>query len=93
MYEQRMRTYANNALALSTRNAHNAASEARLRRVPFRLLLRLAEAFPPVKRVVFRPTPAELGLSRPCASPTARPVGYDILLSAVPGGRSPSTAT
>jgi 2-polyprenyl-6-methoxyphenol hydroxylase-like FAD-dependent oxidoreductase len=54
-YEQRMRTYANDALALSTRNAHSAASEARLPRFIFRTLLRLAEAFPPVKRAVFRP--------------------------------------
>jgi hypothetical protein len=33
----------------------NAASEARLPRIAVRTLLRLAEAFPPVKRAVFRP--------------------------------------
>jgi 2-polyprenyl-6-methoxyphenol hydroxylase-like FAD-dependent oxidoreductase len=54
-YEQNMREYANQALALSTRNA---ASPKRLPRTAFRSLLRIAEAIPPVKRKVFnnRPT-------------------------------------
>jgi 2-polyprenyl-6-methoxyphenol hydroxylase-like FAD-dependent oxidoreductase len=56
-YEVRMREYANEALALSTRNARNAASEARFPRQAFRTLLRVAEAVPPLKRRIF-PTSA-----------------------------------
>jgi 2-polyprenyl-6-methoxyphenol hydroxylase-like FAD-dependent oxidoreductase len=56
-YENLMRAYANQALALSTRNARNAATAARLPRVAFRAVLRIAEAVPPVKRQLFRPAP------------------------------------
>jgi 2-polyprenyl-6-methoxyphenol hydroxylase-like FAD-dependent oxidoreductase len=52
-YEQQMRGYANEALALSTRNARNAASEKRLPRLAFRTLLKVTDAVPPVKRKVF----------------------------------------
>jgi 2-polyprenyl-6-methoxyphenol hydroxylase-like FAD-dependent oxidoreductase len=52
-YEQQMRGYANQALALSTRNARNAAATDRLPRLAFRTVLRLAEAVPPVKRKLF----------------------------------------
>jgi 2-polyprenyl-6-methoxyphenol hydroxylase-like FAD-dependent oxidoreductase len=52
-YEQHMRGYANEALALSTRNANNAASDKRLPRMAFRTLLRVADAVAPVKRAVF----------------------------------------
>ncbi|HZZ48404.1 MAG TPA: NAD(P)/FAD-dependent oxidoreductase [Pseudonocardia sp.] len=52
-YEAQMREYANVALALSTRNARNAASPRRLPRIAFRALLRAADALPPVKRAVF----------------------------------------
>jgi 2-polyprenyl-6-methoxyphenol hydroxylase-like FAD-dependent oxidoreductase len=57
-YEQTMREYANQALALSTRNARNAASPKRLPRTAFRSLLRITEAVPPVKRKVFNNRPA-----------------------------------
>jgi 2-polyprenyl-6-methoxyphenol hydroxylase-like FAD-dependent oxidoreductase len=53
-YEHRMRGYANDALSVSTRNARNAASDKRLPRLGFRVLLRAAEAVPPLKRAVFR---------------------------------------
>ena len=66
-YEQHMRGYANPALALSTRNARNAASGARVPRLVFRALLRVAEAVPPVKRALF-PDPA---------APPARTVQLD----------------
>lgn len=52
-YEREMVVYANKALALSTRNARTAASEARLPRLAFRSMLRVAEAVPPVKRAMF----------------------------------------
>jgi 2-polyprenyl-6-methoxyphenol hydroxylase-like FAD-dependent oxidoreductase len=52
-YEREMRAYANEALALSTRNARTAASEARFPRLAFRSMLRVAEAVPPVKRAMF----------------------------------------
>jgi 2-polyprenyl-6-methoxyphenol hydroxylase-like FAD-dependent oxidoreductase len=55
-YENAMRGYANHALALSTRNARNAAATARLPRLAFRTVLRIAEAIPPVKRQLFGPT-------------------------------------
>jgi len=54
-YETRMREYANQALALSTRNARRAASTSRVPRLAFRTVLRVAEAVPPVKRRLFRP--------------------------------------
>jgi 2-polyprenyl-6-methoxyphenol hydroxylase-like FAD-dependent oxidoreductase len=52
-YEEQMRGYANQALALSTRNARNAAATDRLPRLAFRTVLRLAEAVPPIKRKMF----------------------------------------
>ena len=52
-YENEMRIYANDALAVSTRNARNATSDARLPRIAFRTALRLAEAVPPFKRAMF----------------------------------------
>jgi 2-polyprenyl-6-methoxyphenol hydroxylase-like FAD-dependent oxidoreductase len=57
-YEAHMRTYANQALALSTRNARNAASPSRLPRLAFRSALRIAEAIPAAKRRMFA-TPAQ----------------------------------
>jgi 2-polyprenyl-6-methoxyphenol hydroxylase-like FAD-dependent oxidoreductase len=57
-YEERMRSYANQALALSTRNARNAASPSRLPRLAFRSALRIAEAVPPAKRRMFGTAPA-----------------------------------
>jgi 2-polyprenyl-6-methoxyphenol hydroxylase-like FAD-dependent oxidoreductase len=57
-YEEQMRGYANQALALSTRNARNAASPRRLPRLAFRSALRLAESVPPAKRRMFGGTPA-----------------------------------
>jgi 2-polyprenyl-6-methoxyphenol hydroxylase-like FAD-dependent oxidoreductase len=61
-YEKQMRIYANDALAQSTRNARNAASEGRLPRIAFRTALRLAEAMPPIKRAMFghRPTQGDV---------------------------------
>jgi 2-polyprenyl-6-methoxyphenol hydroxylase-like FAD-dependent oxidoreductase len=56
-YERRMRGYANEALTLSTRNARTAGSDARLPRLAFRTLLRLAEAVPPMGRAVFPEPP------------------------------------
>ena len=53
-----MRGYANQALALSTRNARNAASPSRLPRMAFRSALRVAEAIPSAKRRMFGATPA-----------------------------------
>jgi 2-polyprenyl-6-methoxyphenol hydroxylase-like FAD-dependent oxidoreductase len=59
VYEDQMRGYANQALALSTRNARNAASPSRLPRIAFRSVLRIAEAVPPAKRRLFgAPAPA-----------------------------------
>jgi 2-polyprenyl-6-methoxyphenol hydroxylase-like FAD-dependent oxidoreductase len=52
-YEDQMRGYANRALALSTRNARNAASPSRLPRIAFRSALRIAEAVPPARRRLF----------------------------------------
>jgi len=52
-YEEEMRSYANRAISVSTRNAKTAGSEARLPRLAFRTLLRVAEAVPTVKRRVF----------------------------------------
>ncbi|MFD9733302.1 FAD-dependent oxidoreductase [Umezawaea sp. NPDC059074] len=54
-YETTMREYANEALAVSTRNARNATSPARLPRTAFRTMLRVAEALPPVKKAMFSP--------------------------------------
>jgi 2-polyprenyl-6-methoxyphenol hydroxylase-like FAD-dependent oxidoreductase len=55
-YEEQMRGYANEALALSTRNARNAASTQRLPRLAFRTLLKVTNAVPPMKRAVFPAT-------------------------------------
>ena len=55
-YEDQMRGYANQALALSTRNARNAASTRHLPRLAFRSALRVAEALPPAKRRMFGAT-------------------------------------
>jgi 2-polyprenyl-6-methoxyphenol hydroxylase-like FAD-dependent oxidoreductase len=52
-YEEQMRSYANRALGLSTRNARTAAADARLPRLAFRTMLRVAEAVPPIKRGMF----------------------------------------
>ncbi|MGH3249959.1 MAG: FAD-dependent oxidoreductase [Trebonia sp.] len=60
-YEERMRAYANQALALSTRNARNAAATERLPRLAFRTVLRVAEAVPPVKRKLFGISPQAAG--------------------------------
>lgn len=54
-YESAMRGYANQALALSTRNAKNAALAGRSGRTAFRTLLRLGSAVPPLKRRMFGP--------------------------------------
>lgn len=48
-----MRRYANQALTLSSRNARGAAA-GRPGRQAFRVMLRIAEAAPPVKRKTFR---------------------------------------
>jgi 2-polyprenyl-6-methoxyphenol hydroxylase-like FAD-dependent oxidoreductase len=58
-YEAGMRVYANQALKLSTRNAHSAASESRLPRLGFRTALRVANAVPPVNRAMFGNPTAE----------------------------------
>jgi 2-polyprenyl-6-methoxyphenol hydroxylase-like FAD-dependent oxidoreductase len=55
-YEERMRGYANEALAVSTRNARNAASTRRLPRLAFRTLLTATNAVPALKRTVFPAT-------------------------------------
>lgn len=55
-YENAMRGYANQALALSTRNATNAALASRFSRSMFRTLLRVGSTFPPLKRGMFGPT-------------------------------------
>lgn len=49
-YESEMRGYANRAVGLSRRNAEIASSDAGFPRRMFRLVLRLAQAFPPVMR-------------------------------------------
>jgi 2-polyprenyl-6-methoxyphenol hydroxylase-like FAD-dependent oxidoreductase len=57
-YEAGMHVYANQALKLSTRNAHSAASESRLPRLGFRAALRVANAVPSLNRAMFgKPTP------------------------------------
>jgi 2-polyprenyl-6-methoxyphenol hydroxylase-like FAD-dependent oxidoreductase len=55
-YEAEMRGYANEALALSTRNARNAASTKRMPRLAFRTLLKVTNAIPPIKHKVFPST-------------------------------------
>jgi hypothetical protein len=51
-YEQSMRTYAKQALAVTIGNACNAAGD-RLERTAFRALLGVAEAAPPLKQAMF----------------------------------------
>jgi 2-polyprenyl-6-methoxyphenol hydroxylase-like FAD-dependent oxidoreductase len=55
-YETTMRTYANQALALSTRNARNAALGGRASRTAFRTLLRVGTVVPPLKHRMFGAT-------------------------------------
>jgi 2-polyprenyl-6-methoxyphenol hydroxylase-like FAD-dependent oxidoreductase len=55
-YEKAMRAYANQALALSTRNATGAALSSPTARTAFRTVLRVGSAFPPLKRKMFGPT-------------------------------------
>jgi 2-polyprenyl-6-methoxyphenol hydroxylase-like FAD-dependent oxidoreductase len=55
-YETAMRQYANQALALSTRNARNAALGTTASRTVFRSLLRLSNVIPPLRRRMFGPT-------------------------------------
>jgi 2-polyprenyl-6-methoxyphenol hydroxylase-like FAD-dependent oxidoreductase len=55
-YEEEMRVYANRAIGVSTRNARTAGSDARLSRLAFRTMLRVAEAVPAVKRRVLTNT-------------------------------------
>jgi hypothetical protein len=50
-----MRTYANAALARSTRNAQNAATTSQVKRTLFRGLLRSASATPSLTRSMFGP--------------------------------------
>jgi salicylate hydroxylase len=52
-YEERMRTYANAAVGQSLRSARTVGSDSRLGRTAFRALLRVAEAVPPVKRLMY----------------------------------------
>ncbi|MDT7670996.1 MAG: hypothetical protein QOC74_3779, partial [Pseudonocardiales bacterium] len=52
-YEQEMRGYANRAIGMSLSNAERAASDARLPRLAFRTVLRVAQAVPPLKRAMF----------------------------------------
>jgi len=52
-YEHEMRDYANRAIGLSLDNARRAASDARLPRLAFRSVLRVAQAVPPLKRAIF----------------------------------------
>jgi 2-polyprenyl-6-methoxyphenol hydroxylase-like FAD-dependent oxidoreductase len=54
-YESAMRTYANAALARSTRNAQNATTTSQAKRTLFRALLRTAAATPPLTRSMFGP--------------------------------------
>lgn len=63
-YEESMRTYANDALAQSTRNALNAASEYRFERFTFRTLLRLASKWPPVERLMFGHASAKIAVAK-----------------------------
>jgi 2-polyprenyl-6-methoxyphenol hydroxylase-like FAD-dependent oxidoreductase len=52
-YEREMRGYANRAIGMSLSNAERAASDARLPRLAFRTVLRVAQAVPPLKRALF----------------------------------------
>ena len=55
-YETAMRGYANQALALSTRNATNATLATRANRTAFRTLLRIGNVVPALKGKMFGPT-------------------------------------
>jgi 2-polyprenyl-6-methoxyphenol hydroxylase-like FAD-dependent oxidoreductase len=55
-YETAMRGYANQALALSTRNATNAALATRANRTAFRTLLRIGRVVPPLRSKMFGPS-------------------------------------
>ena len=55
-YETAMRDYANHALALSTRNATNAALATPANRAAFRALLRAGSHIPALQRKMFGPT-------------------------------------
>ena len=55
-YENAMRDYANHALALSTRNAINAALATPANRAVFRTLLRVGSHIPALRRKMFGPT-------------------------------------
>jgi 2-polyprenyl-6-methoxyphenol hydroxylase-like FAD-dependent oxidoreductase len=57
-YETAMRAYANQALALSTRNATNAALAGPVSRAAFRLLLRAGSRLPALQRKMFGPVVA-----------------------------------
>jgi 2-polyprenyl-6-methoxyphenol hydroxylase-like FAD-dependent oxidoreductase len=56
-YETNMRTYANEALALSTSNARNAVGDKTIGRRAFRTMLRIGRKFPPVNKLMFGPSP------------------------------------
>ncbi|MFI6235511.1 FAD-dependent oxidoreductase [Micromonospora sp. NPDC050784] len=56
VYETAMRHYANQALALSTRNATNAALATPANRTAFRALLRASAAIPALRRKIFGPS-------------------------------------
>jgi len=52
-YEVQMRRYANEALHLSLRNSRNAVDPSMFKRRMFRHVLKIAQALPPVKRLLF----------------------------------------
>jgi 2-polyprenyl-6-methoxyphenol hydroxylase-like FAD-dependent oxidoreductase len=54
-YEVQMRRYANEALRLSLRNSRNAVDPSMFKRRMFRGALKIAQALPPVKRLLFPP--------------------------------------
>ncbi|MEV4824640.1 NAD(P)/FAD-dependent oxidoreductase [Micromonospora sp. NPDC049274] len=56
VYETAMRHYANQALALSTRNATNAALATPANRTAFRVLLRASALIPALRRKIFGPS-------------------------------------
>jgi 2-polyprenyl-6-methoxyphenol hydroxylase-like FAD-dependent oxidoreductase len=52
-YEAQMRAYANEAVRLSLRNARNAVDPSKFKRRVFRRVLKIAQAIPPLKRLLF----------------------------------------
>ncbi len=54
-YEAQMRTYANAAVSTSMRNSLNAVDGNMVKRFGFRTALKVAEAVPPVKKMMFKP--------------------------------------